>query len=96
MSEDNITVKVSGTAVYKAVKNYLDNSENLKAAVHAIADKHLEHMVKGRIESLLSGIETSVRHKVKTELDVIVKKEVEARVAEYISKGIQRMFESSK
>lgn len=93
MQEDNITVKVSGTAVYKAVKNYLDNSEEIKKEVDSLVKKHLETIVKGRIESIITNLDMTVRAKIKTEIDTLVKKEVEARIATYISKGIQKMFE---
>lgn len=90
---DEIHVKVSGSAVYRAVKNYLDNSEEMKATIQKMVDKHLETAVKGRIESMLRDLDMNVRYKIKTEVDALVKKEVEAKVAAYISKGIQKMFE---
>lgn len=91
--EDPITVKISGSAIYRAVKNYLDNSDEMKQAVKVAVDKHLEIAVKGRIESILAHLDSHARYKMKTEIDALIKKEVEARVAEYISKGIKKMFE---
>lgn len=90
---DEIHVKVSGSAVYRAVKNYLDNSEEMKTAIGVAVNKHLEVAVKGRIESILAHLDSHARFRMKNEIDAVIKKEVEARVAEYISKGIQKMFE---
>lgn len=91
--EDAITVKVSGTAVYKAVKQYLDNSTQLQDSIKVLVDKHLEVAVKGRIQSILDGLEMQAKYKIKQELETLVKKEVEAKVASYIAAGVKRMFE---
>lgn len=93
---DNITVKVSGTAVYKAVKSYLDNSEEMRDTIKVMVDKYLETAVKSRIQSILSQLETTTRHKITTELDLFIKKEVETRVAHHISIGVKKLFEGSK
>lgn len=45
---------------------------------------------------MVRSLERDVIYKIRTELDLIIKKEVEAKVAAYISKGIQKMFEGEK
>lgn len=94
--DDNITVKVSGTAVYKAVKNYLDNSPEMQKTVAELVAKHLEAAIKNRITSMMHNLEGEARYRLRTELDTLVKKEVESKVATLISKGIAKMFEGEK
>lgn len=90
---DEINIKVSGTAVYKAVKQYLDNSDSLKKEIEQYTNKYLEQAVKSRIDSIISGLETQAKYKIKTEIDVMVKKEVEQKIATYISNSVKKVFE---
>jgi ribosomal protein S17E len=90
---DEIHVKVSGKAVYKAVKNYLDSSEELGNTIKELTSKHLENIIKNKMESILTRMDYEVQYKLKQELDKIVRKEVETKVAGYIATGIKKMFE---
>lgn len=93
---DEIHVKLSGTAVYKAVKNYLNNSPELQEQLKTMVNKQLEPAVLNKIESAVDSLFYEMRHKVNQELDRLVKKEVEARVAEHISRGLKRLFEGDQ
>lgn len=95
MSEDNITVKVSGTAVYRAVKQYLNNSTELQQHVADLLAKHLEPSVKNKVDSLMNDIYHDARRKISSEIDRIVREEVQKRVADIVSRGIQNIFEGN-
>lgn len=95
MSEDNITVKVSGTAVYKAVKQYLDNSPTVQKQIAEAVEKVLGPAIQNRVNGMLSQLDADIRFSTRKELDATIKKEVETRIAQHIQKGIAKMFEGS-
>ena len=91
--EDNITVKVSGTAVYRAIKQYLDNSPEFQNSIKETLAKLLDSTLKNRVESIVVRFERDIIFKTRQELDSLIKKEVETKVASYISAGVSKMFE---
>lgn len=94
MIDENITIKVSGRSVYLAVKQYLDNSEMMQNHIKTEVEKYLSAVIKNRTEAMLGNYESIVKMHLSNELDRIIKKEVETKVASYISSGIKKMFEN--
>jgi squalene cyclase len=91
MSEDNITVKVSGSAVYKAVKQYLDSSEHIQKTIQQTLDKHLDETVKSRVTSMLDKAQRDTSYKIKSEIDKLIIKEVEDKVTAHVIKALKKI-----
>lgn len=83
MNDENITVKISGAAIHKAVKNCLKDSEGLQQAVA----QALAHSL-ARMEGV---IENAIRNKINTyEFGDSVRKMARAHV-EQLLKEMTRM-----
>jgi hypothetical protein len=97
MSE-NITVKVSGSEIYKAVKNYLNNSDHLKKLVEdqvkAYVDKGLmnqtiERVVRSKLDT------TYYSNPLKEVITQIVNQEVKNKINEYVLSSVKTAFTES-
>lgn len=93
MDDNNITVKISGTAIYKAVKNYVDNSQELKLYIETTFKKLIVPVIENRVTKMLGDIEAKTKKQLEKEIEQAVKKAVEDKLATYISSGLKNLFE---
>jgi hypothetical protein len=89
MNDTEMKVSVSGTTVYKAVANYLKNSEELKEHIRTAVSKALE---SGSLEqAVLRQVEREIQkyYYAKTlekDIDKVIKRQVEERIREQLPK----------
>lgn len=93
---DEIVVKVSGAAVYKAVQNYLNNNQDLKDMItaHVISSMNtgnLDTIVQKEVERTLKlnyQATDAIRKAVKSILDAKVKAEIDDQVKESLKQAL--------
>jgi len=91
MNDNQMYINVSGSAVYNAVKNYLNNNEMLKAEINKLVENlvnsgHVEQTAKRMVSEVLNGwrykdvieraTEKAVNEVVKLQIKQIVEEQV--------------------
>jgi len=95
MSEE-IKVQISGDAVYKAVKNYLNNSETLKEKIaqevasyerNGLLKAQIERQVKERLNSR-GYLESHIKEATKTAIDAEIRRKIIEDVQALVQKAL--------
>ena len=102
MSDENIIVKVHGTAIYKAVKNYLNNNPIMQSLIEQNVKTYFEgSILKDHIKRKLDDLVTNryysdykdefkkaLKELITDESKIQIKKEIEVALKETLNKSI--------